>query len=479
MNNNEDLLKQYEEIKKENNIFRLLTENSIDILFLLDTEANFIYLSNSFEKETEYLKKEMIGKNIKDILTTESYVKAITRLNKWKNNETSLPTYEIQIITKKNTIQDYEVTTFPIFEGGKLKFISGIARNISYKKLIEKKIIESENFYRALAENSQDVIWITDMKGKFTYVSPSVERLIGYTPEEVMKQTLADVICPGSLPQILENYVLLCDEEKEQILKTQMRPYEVEQICKDGSTVWTEVIIKILFDDKGKKVGVLGVSRDISERKKSQGTIARLNDTLKLLNKILRHDISNNLTVVLMSLEMLKTEDTNLKEKAIKSVYKSVNLIERIRELENAIPSGIEIKKYNLNDVFEDISNEYKNIEFNIRGNCNVLADSALVYVIENIVRNASIHGKTERIDFDLSQSGNKCILRISDFGVGIPESIKDKIFDEGFSYGDYVSSGLGLFIAKKTIERYGGEIHYEKNEPKGSVFVIILDKAD
>lgn len=180
-----------------------------------------------------------------------------------------------------------------------------------------------------------------------------------------------------------------------------------------------------------------------------------------------------------MSLEMLKTEDTNLKEKAIKSVYKSVNLIERIRELENAIPSGIEIKKYNLNDVFEDISNEYKNIEFNIRGNCNVLADSALVYVIENIVRNASIHGRTERIDFDLSQSGNKCILRISDFGVGIPESIKDKIFDEGFSYGDYVSSGLGLFIAKKTIERYGGEIHYEKNEPKGSVFVIILDKAD
>ena len=85
------------------------------------------------------------------------------------------------------------------------------------------------------------------------------------------------------------------------------------------------------------------MSCDISERK-SQETIARLNDTLKLLNKILRHDISNNLTVVLMSLEMLKTEDTNLKEKAIKSVYKSVNLIERIRELENAIPSGIEIK---------------------------------------------------------------------------------------------------------------------------------------
>ena len=479
MNNNEDLLKQYEEIKKENNIFRLLTENSIDVLFLLDTEANFIYLSNSFEKETEYLKKEMIGKNIKDILTTESYVKAITRLNKWKNNETSLPTYEIQIITKKNTIQDYEVTTFPIFEGGKSKFISGIARNISYKKLIEKKIIESENFYRTLAENSQDVIWITDMKGKFTYVSPSVERLIGYTPEEVMKLTLADVICPGSLPQILENYVLLCDEEKEQILKTQMRPYEVEQPCKDGYTVWTEVIIKILFDDKGKKVGVLGVSRDISERKKSQETIARLNDTLKLLNKILRHDISTNLTVVLMSLEMLKTEDTNLKEKAIKSVYKSVNLIERIRELENAIPSGRETKKYNLNDVFEDISNEYKNIEFNIRGNCNVLADSALVYVIENIVRNASIHGRTERIDFDLSQSENKCILKISDFGIGIPDSIKDKIFDEGFSYGENLSSGLGLFIAKKTIERYGGEIHYEKNEPKGSVFVIILDKVD
>jgi signal transduction histidine kinase len=294
-----------------------------------------------------------------------------------------------------------------------------------------------------------------------------------------MKQSLKEAISPRSLPEILKGYALASKKKKEDILKVPNPPFEVEQPRKDGSTVWTEVIGEVILDHKGKKVGILGISRDISERKKSREVIVKLNETLKLLNKIMRHDIANNLTVTLMSLEMIETENTNLKDKAIRSIYKSVDLIEKMRELENAVSSGGEIKRYDLRVIIENVIKEYKDIKFNISGNCNVLGDNALVSIIDNIVRNAVVHGKTDRIRFDISEDNSNCTLKIADFGVGIPEEIKEKIFDEGFSHGERLSSGLGLFIVKKTIERYGGTINYEKNKPNGSVFVIKLKKAD
>jgi two-component system sensor kinase len=67
------------------------------------------------------------------------------------------------------------------------------------------------------------------------------------------------------------------------------------------------------------------------------------------------------------------------------------------------------------------------------------------------------------------------CEIRIADNGKGIPDEIKDDIFEEGFSYGDSGGSGLGLYIVKKTIERYDGSVRVENNKPSGSVFVIHL----
>ena len=247
------------ELEIENNRFRLLAENSIDSLFLLDSKANFVYISKSFEDETGYSVEKTIGKNIKTILTKDSYEKALDRIQKWNNGEKSLPNYEIQIKAKDGKILDYELATFPIYEQGKLKFISGSGRNITEKKLIEKKLKESEELYRTLADYSQDVIWITDLKGKFIYVSPSVEKLRGYTPEEVMKQSLTGAICLGSLPTVLKGYALARKRKKEDILNKPNPPFEVEQPCKDGSTVWTEVIGEVILDENTKKVGILGV----------------------------------------------------------------------------------------------------------------------------------------------------------------------------------------------------------------------------
>ena len=104
------------------------------------------------------------------------------------------------------------------------------------------------------------------------------------------------------------------------------------------------------------------------------------------------------------------------------------------------------------------------------------LVDKAIYSVIDNIVNNAIVHGKTDRVDISIEDKGEFCEIRIADYGVGIPDDIKHLIFEEGFKYRSK-GSGLGLYIVKKVIERYGGEILVEDNKPSGAVFTLRIRK--
>ncbi|MDO9528156.1 MAG: ATP-binding protein, partial [Syntrophales bacterium] len=92
-----------------------------------------------------------------------------------------------------------------------------------------------------------------------------------------------------------------------------------------------------------------------------------------------------------------------------------------------------------------------------------------------NIIRNAIDHGKTDRIDITIDKQENFCEVRIADYGVGIPDQIKEQVFKKGFQYGETGHTGLGLHIVKKAMESYGGIVHIEDNTPMGAVFVLRL----
>jgi PAS domain S-box-containing protein len=164
----------------------------------------------------------------------------------------------------------------PIFDdlirGGMLLLVSVVvaelSREISGKG---RELKESEDRYRIIAENAADVIWIMDMEFNRTYTSPSVERLRGFTPEEVGNMTFDKFITPDSLQQAMEMFA----EEMEIEMRgdsdpERSRTFEVEQLRKDGTTVWTEVTARFLRDDDGNPVGVLGVGRDINDRKRAE-----------------------------------------------------------------------------------------------------------------------------------------------------------------------------------------------------------------
>ena len=144
------------------------------------------------------------------------------------------------------------------------------SRDISERKKMEMELSASEQRYRILAENASDVIWAADMNMQMNYVSPAVEKLFGYTVEESLTKDVFQSMTPESAQFALSFFAQILMElktEPKEPLRGASRSLELEWVRKDGSTVWTEAKVSFMLDDQDKPVGLLGVTRDISERR--------------------------------------------------------------------------------------------------------------------------------------------------------------------------------------------------------------------
>ncbi|MCK4311850.1 MAG: HAMP domain-containing histidine kinase [Candidatus Cloacimonetes bacterium] len=195
---------------------------------------------------------------------------------------------------------------------------------------------------------------------------------------------------------------------------------------------------------------------------------------LELINTILRHDITNNLAVIKSALRIYSDlKDENLLKEASKSIDKSVSLIRNMRDLEQFMSTCKDLRLYDTREILGNVIKNYKDIEIDINGKCIILADEALSSVFDNLLRNAIIHGKANKINIFIAKKNNNCEIKIADNGIGIPDKIKENLFDEGFKYGKKGHTGLGLYIVSKAMESYGGSVSIEDNHPKGTVFTL------
>lgn len=152
-----------------------------------------------------------------------------------------------------------------------------ITKNIEDLKRAELALLESEQKYRLVAENVSDVIWMVDLELKMTYVSPSVERISGWTVSEWIALKPEKLFTPSSLAVVRK---VLADELSLQNSSGmnchRSRTVQLEQYRKDGTTYWTEVTGRFLYDDTQRPVSVIGVTRDISEQRTSEEQLNRL-----------------------------------------------------------------------------------------------------------------------------------------------------------------------------------------------------------
>ncbi len=175
-------------------------------------------------------------------------------------------------------------------------YIHRINRRLTLALITSKRDHEqlrvSEERHRLLADNATDVIWTMNLDGQFTYVSPSVEKLRGYTSEEVMRQSMEESLTAASIP------VATAALESSIVAMREGKPFvefqgELEQPCKDGSTVWTEVSTSGMRNADGEFIGILGVTRNIATRKQMEDQVRQLafyDPLTKLANRRLLND---------------------------------------------------------------------------------------------------------------------------------------------------------------------------------------------
>lgn len=155
---------------------------------------------------------------------------------------------------------------------GRVVALHGATRDITDRRRTEEALRQSEEKYRLLSDNATDVLWTLDLATeRFTYISPSIQVLRGYTPAEALALTLDRTLSPESYRRakrlIKEN---LAEETLPGVAPDRLRLVQFEEYAKNGTVVQTEATVKFTRDEDGRPTGVIGISRDITARKRAE-----------------------------------------------------------------------------------------------------------------------------------------------------------------------------------------------------------------
>jgi PAS domain S-box-containing protein len=260
-----------------------LTVNMADILWTMDLEFRTTYVSPSIERMLGFTPDERKHQRLDEMATPESAGRILVEFRRELEIEatgTADPnrslTIEVEYFHKDGSTVWTENVTRPIRdEQGALVGILGVSRDITGRRKAEEALRLSEAQLRFLTDSTADVLWTADLNLRTTYVSPSIERVLGFTPEEWIQLPFDRMATPESVGREHEALRQQLELEASGAADpNRTHTIDVEMNHKNGSTVWMEMVMGGIRDDQGRLIGIVGVSRDISERRAAAQALA-------------------------------------------------------------------------------------------------------------------------------------------------------------------------------------------------------------
>lgn len=270
-------------LRKSEEEFRRLFENANDIIYIHDLEGNYMSLNKAAEKVFGYTREEAICMNMSQIAAPDQLEIAKSKLAEKLTGNSDQTAYEIDCIKKDGSRITLEVNSTIIRHEGKPVAVQGIARDVTGRKLSEEALRESETRYRDLFENANDIIYTHDLRGNFTSLNRTGELITGYTRDEALKMNILHVVAPGSLPAAKEMTA-------RKLASNESTTYEIDIIAKDGRTVPLELSTRLIMH-KGSPVGVQGIGRDITERRRVEGELKLSENRFRQLGEGIFHQV--------------------------------------------------------------------------------------------------------------------------------------------------------------------------------------------
>ena len=497
-----------EALKRSEQKFARAFRSSPDLIVLTSlADGRIVEVNDRLQKMTGYTRDEIIGRTTSEI---QMWLDPFQR----DQYVTHLSTYgyvhdrEVRLRFKSGKILDTLISG-EIIELQDGKYILGTIRDITERKMAEAALRDSEARYRLIAENTPDVIWVLSLvTGEFTYVSPSVQKQRGYTPAEVLTQSLSDVVTPASLSRLQGKLAQRLAAFTAGDTSVLMMIEEVDQIRKDGTVISTEVVTNFVIDDQGTPIEIVGVSRDISERKRAEeDRIAReiaerANRAKSEFLSRMSHELRTPLNAILGFTQLLQMDGLGTDQQhSLDQIYKSGrHLLNLVNEVLNfaRIEAGrmhISLEAVRLEDTVTEALElirplaEARSLSLSLdmpsSSEIFVQADrqgfrQVLLNLLSNAVKYNRVGGEIE-LTANLTSDGH-LRLNVRDTGEGIPPEKIQRLFVAFDRLGrdliEQEGTGLGLALSKGLVEAMGGCIGVQSQPGEGSVFWVELKLA-
>ena len=263
--------------------YRTILENIQEGYFETDLAGNLTFFSDSVCRIHGYPKEELMGMNIRQYTDKEIAKNVFQAFNKVYNRRKPLKGFNWQIIRKDGSKRYIEASvSLQEDSTGKPIGFKGLIRDITERKQTEELLKQGEAQYRLLADHMRDQVWIMDLNLKWTYISPSAEKLWGYTLEDLIALPLDKFLTLSSFRTVMEFFSSEISRRlaasSTYLLK---RLLEFECRCKNGQTLWIESSFSFIRDENGRPVSILGEGRDITERKKMEDSLRKSEENFR------------------------------------------------------------------------------------------------------------------------------------------------------------------------------------------------------
>jgi len=475
-------------------------EQLTDVIWSVDMNLKFTYVSPSVEKLLGYTQNEVIGKSLDQLATAESVslIKKTLVEGLARDATDSIleipPPIDVEVKHRDGTSIWLELTrVFVRDEDNNPIGVLGVARNITEHVHATRALKESEAKYRALAEQSVlGIVIAQDAPVRLTYVNDMMEKIVGYNKEEMTQwrgEETARLIHPedramffGRFRDRLEN-------------KSTPRSYEFRGVRKDGEIVWLEVHGRRI--EYHSEPAVHATFIDVTSRHLAQQEAENARKFTAFLIDLMSHDLNNIHQGMMTALELMSSHEDlpaqskTLLENSLSQLERAGGLISKVKKLSDIKSKTMRRTK---TDIHEPISKAIDSVrktfpQRKIKIDSNIKPGIFIVYgcqflidVFYNLLHNAVKYDVNKPVILEInaehSQDGTSLQVTVSDRGPGIPDSKKSSILSRLSDEGTALS-GIGLTLVQQIITRCKGEIWVEDRisgeYSKGAKFVIFL----